>query len=931
VAEGKSAKRLAARGGTEAPPVAWHALAAAEVLSAQGVESAVGLPAAEARDRLLRAGPNELPRPPKRPLWKAVAQQFGEALVLVLLGATLVSAALGEWTDAFVILAIVLLNAVLGVVQERRAEKALEALEKLASPSARVLRDGVPLDVPSRELVPGDILLLETGQHVPADARLIETVNLATEEAPLTGESAPVDKDAGARLEARVSMAERATVVFSGTVVARGRGRAVVTGTGLGTEIGRIATLLGTVDKEETPLQKRLDQVGKMLAILTLVVCAIVFAEGILSGEPALEMFLTAVSLAVAAIPEGLPAVVTIVLALGMQNMVKRNVVIRRLRAVETLGSTTVICSDKTGTLTQNAMVVRRFWVATAGGAVDGEGYAARGGFRADGGADLAGAPAGDIGLLLRIAALCNDAHLVTRDGETRIAGDPTEAALLVAAAKRGVLRDVLEESAPRIHEVAFDSTRKRMATIHREKAGGIFVAVKGAPGSVLERCTHLLVGGREEPLTEAWRARVEAEFAARAREALRVLGFAYRTGHGAPRSGDADAVERDLVFAGLLAMADPARPEAAESIRVCREAGMRPVMITGDAADTALAIARDLALAEEGAAAVTGRDLAAMDDGELRERVESIAVYARVAPEDKLRIVEALQSRGHVVAMTGDGVNDAPALKKAAIGVAMGKVGTDVAREASDMVLTDDNFASIVAAVEEGRGIFDNIRKFIFYLLSCNMSEILTLFIAILVGMPRPLVPVQILWINLVTDGAPALALGMEPKEPGIMKRPPRRPDERVLSRSVLTEIVFYGLCITMAVVGAYAVALRLLAPEVAAGRITAEASLAAARTTAFVAMALSQLVHSLNCRSPRASLFRLGLLSNPHLLGAIGLSAAMTVLAVYTPIGNAIFQTAPISGMILAAALAAAAIPLVIGEVFKLAARAGAKPVVS
>ena len=890
-------------------PVAWHTLHVGDSLARLEVRPEKGLTGAGAKERLERYGPNELPSGVETPLWKKVLAQFRDVVVLVLLGATAVSAALGEWTDAAVILAIVLLNTILSFFQERRAERALDALKKLAAPMAHVLRDGRPEEIPSREIVPGDLLLLEAGQFVPADARIVESMNFAVEEAALTGESVPVEKDAGAVFEADVAMGERANLVYSGTVVSRGRGSAVVTATGGGTELGRIANLLGGVEKEETPLQKRLDQVGKILAVLTLVICGIVFAVGRLRGEPALEMFLTAVSLAVAAIPEGLPAVVTIVLALGMQNMVKRHVIIRRLRAVETLGSTTVICSDKTGTLTQNAMVVRCFWMASGAGGVTGEGYEPRGEFRLDSGEAPSGEVRGDLLAMLRIAALCNDARLISEEGRTRLSGDPTEGALVAAAAKFGLERAALERETPRVQEAAFDSVRKRMSTIHRGPAGGTEALVKGAPDLLLARCAKIRIGGREEPLTDEWRRRILDANREFARDALRVLAMAYRPGVDAAGPPDAETLERDLVFAGLLAMSDPPRPEVADSIRICRRAGIRPVMITGDYADTALAVGRDLGLVEEDTEVVTGRELVAMSDETLRERVQSVAIYARVAPEDKLRIVEALQEGGQIVAMTGDGVNDAPALKRAAIGVAMGRSGTDVAREASDMILTDDNFSSIVAAVEEGRGIFDNIRKFVFYLLSCNISEVLTLFISILVGLPRPLVPVQILWINLVTDGAPALALGVEPKERGIMHRPPRPPSEGVLNRATLAEIALYGAFITAAALAAFIIALRIYGSE----------DLAHARTAAFGTMAFSQLVHSLNCRSPRESVFRLGVLKNLYLLAAIAVSAGMTFFAIYTPFGNSVFQTAPIAGADLVVCGALSISPLLFGEIYK------------
>jgi P-type Ca2+ transporter type 2C len=914
-------------------PSPWHALPVGEAARALETDLQRGLSAAEARARLERYGPNQLQEKGGRHWLQMVADQFKDVVIWVLLIAVVISALLGELTDAVVIVVIVLLNAVLGVVQESKAERSLEALKRMAAPHARAVRDGQAAEIRASDLVPGDVVLLEAGNFIPADLRLVEAASLRVEEASLTGESVPVEKRAESVLEPDTETGDRVNLAYAGTTVAVGRGKGLVTATGTHTELGQIARMLGEVEAERTPLQERLDGLGRSLAALVLGVCVVVFAAGWLRGRSLLEMFLTAVSLAVAAIPEGLTAVVTIVLALGMGNMVRRHVIVRRLRAVEALGSITVICTDKTGTLTQNEMTVRCFLEGEGRGSLTGGGYVPEGDFRRG---DTVLVPLREPALrrMLEIAALCNDASLRRGDGGWTASGDPTEVAILVAASKAGLQREELEREMPRRGEVPFDSDRKRMSTLHELPGRGFRVMVKGAPDELLRCCTRAQAGDEIRPLEAGQREEIERASREFAEQALRVLGFAYLDLPGPPREMTPD-IERDLVFAGLMGMIDPPRQEAADAVRLCQRAGIRPVMITGDYPATADAIGRELGITDGRTAALAGAELRKLSDEELRRRADEVAIYARVSPADKLRIVEAHQQNGQIVAMTGDGVNDAPALKRADIGVAMGIAGTDVAKGAADIVLTDDNFASIVAAVEEGRGIFDNIRKFVFYLLSCNISEVLTIFISIMAGLPQPLLPVQILWVNLVTDGLPALALGMEPKEPGLMDRPPRDPREGVLTGETVRGVLWYGGFITLATLAAYAHGLYwyCLVPQGHAGLEALaqafrpefwqspgmEPGLLKARTLAFGTLAYSQLAHALNSRSERLSLLRLKPWTNPHLLAAIGLSILAQLLVIYMPLANRIFETVPITGRDLLVGGVLSVSPLFFGEVRK------------
>ncbi|SFR05599.1 calcium-translocating P-type ATPase, SERCA-type [Desulfoscipio geothermicus] len=877
-------------------PDIWQTMSAEETAVRLQVDTSRGLGADEARARLERVGLNTLEKGPDIALWQMFLNQFKDFMVLVLLAATAISGFLGEWSDAVTISIIVLLNAILGVVQEQRAERSMEALRELTSPEARVVRDGVEIKIPAAELVPGDIVLLEAGDRVPADIRLARTVDLEAVEAVLTGESNPVCKHTRP-LEKQVGPADAGNMLYMGTVLTRGRGLGIVVATGMATEVGQIAGMIKEAEQEPTPLQRRLAQLGKGLVTFCLAVCAVVVIVGIQRGEPVYRMFLTGVSLAVAAIPEGLPAIVTVALAIGVQRMINRNSIIRRLPAVETLGCATFICSDKTGTLTQNEMTVRRVHLAGRELEVTGEGYDPKGKFKGDG-LDTQGA---DFAKMMSIAALCNNATLVRnniavgglfrkpgqkKDPAWTVSGDPTEGALLVMAAKAGFWRERLEKKMRRLAEIPFDSDRKRMTVIYKTAGGRTEAYIKGAPDVVLGLCTHFLRDGRPVPLDKRTRGSILAANSAMADGALRVLAVAYRELSPGMNAGEAapEEIESNLVFVGLAGMIDPPRPAAIQAVHTCRRAGIRVAMITGDHRLTARAVAREMGIAGRGSRVLTGAELEEMSEEELARVAENVHVYARVSPRHKLRIVRALKRNGHVVAMTGDGVNDAPAVKEADIGIAMGVSGTDVTREASAMVLADDNFSSIVAAVEEGRGIYDNIRKFIRYLLSCNVGEVLVMFLAVLGGMPLPLLPIQILWMNLVTDGLPAMALGVDPIDRNIMRRPPRDPQESIFSHGLGWRILSSGTVIAV-------LTLAVFGLSYADGR-----NLDLARTMAFNTLVFLQLVYVFSCRSEHATIWELGWLSNPHLVGATLISAVLQISVNYIPFLQPVFHTVPL-----------------------------------
>ena len=799
-------------------------------LSKLSTDAKHGLAAAEVATRRARYGWNQLAEEPPVPLWKKILAQFQELVIWILIAAAVISGVIGDWIDTAAILAIVILNAAISLFQEEKAGRALAALQRMSSPTVKVVRDGILLSVPARELVPGDRIELEAGDNIPADARLLNAYGSRTQEATLTGESVPIDKQAECVLDNGTPLGDRRNMVFMGTVVSAGKASAVVVATGMATELGQIAGMLQRFQAEPTPLQHRMAELGKVLIAVCLVIVGVIFSLQLLRGGKFLDVLLISVSLAVAAVPEGMPAIVTLTLALGLGRMVQRNALVRKLPSVETLGCVTVICSDKTGTLTRNEMTVREIIAGTKRYEVTGIGYAPQGSFLirgaaehaavANGAVTLPGAVAaadgetvtpteeGELLMALTIAGRCNHARVGRAEdgsGAWQVVGDPTEGALLVAALKAGI--DIGEPQLNVLYEIPFDSQRKTMSVVVREPDSAVRMYTKWAPEVVLEKCTALRCCGNIEPLTAERRKQIAQESAAMAGRALRVLAVAYRNYPAEePLFGELGAPdEKDLVFCGLIGMIDPAREEVFQAVRKCRAAGIRPIMITGDHPATALAIARELQIAAVDEHAISGAELDAMTDAELTAKIGTSSVFARVAADHKLRIVRALKQLGHVVAMTGDGVNDAPAVKAADIGIAMGITGTDVTKEASDMVLTDDNFASIVSAVEEGRGIFDNIQKFVHYLLSCNAGEVLLMFFAALVGWPVPLTAIQILWINLVTDGLPALALGLEPPERDIMSRQPRRSEEGVITWRNGIGIAAHGVLIAVAAIAGF------------------------------------------------------------------------------------------------------------------------------
>ncbi len=851
-----------------------------------------GLLEDEVRRRLQKYGSNVLKEKKKKTPFMMFLDQFRDFMILVLIAAAIISGIIGELTDTIAIIVIVILNAVIGFVQEYRAEKAMTALKKMAAPYAAVVREGKQSDIPSAELVPGDMVILEAGKIVPADMRITEAAQLKVEEAALTGESIPVEKHIKPLPDEKLPLGDRKNMVYKGTIVSYGRGRGIVVATGMNTEIGKIASMLQEEEEVKTPLQKRLANFGRKLAIAVLVICAIVFAVGIMRGEPPLLMLLTAISLAVAAIPEALPAVVTISLALGAKKMVQQNALIRKLPAVETLGSVTYICSDKTGTLTLNKMAVEEIYLH--GEIVKSEKLKVKSEketnpplppFAKGGRGGITQLICSPIHYLMTALALSNDA---TVDKDDKVIGDPTETALYKAAYDAGFRKDELVRDFPRIAEIPFDSERKCMTTIHKRPPefsplprGGFVSFTKGAIEILMEKSINVLTseGLAEIDIDEI--NRVNDNMAA---EGLRVIGIAMKTWDSPPEDISPEKTESNLTLLGLVGMMDPPREEAREAVSLCREAGVRPVMITGDHPVTAKAVARRIGIVDDNSKSIiTGTELAELSLEEFEEKVEHLRVYARVAPEQKLKIIRALQDKGQFVAMTGDGVNDAPALKRADIGVAMGITGTDVAKEAAHMILLDDNFATIVKAVKEGRKIYDNIRKFVKYLLTTNSGEIWTLFLAPLIGLPIPLLPIHILWINLMTDGLPALALSVEPAEGNVMKRPPRHPKESIFAHGLGIHAVWVGLLMA-------GIVLFVQAWSIKTGH-------AHWQTMVFTVLCLTQLGHVLAIRSEKESLFKIGLLSNKPLLGAVILSFLFQMATIYVPVLNPIFKTEPLS----------------------------------
>jgi Ca2+-transporting ATPase len=988
----------------------WHSQTPEQVAQALEADLNSGLTSTETEERLARYGLNELIEQPRPGFWQMLLAQFNNFVIIILIVAASISFAIGlreygesgeitEFVEAGAIVAIVILNAVIGVVQESKAEEALAALKKMAAPDAHVIRDGHRTVVPARQVVPGDLVLLEAGNYVPADLRLVETANLKIEEASLTGESFPVLKQADDVLAQDAPLGDRRNMAYMSTMVTYGRGRGMVTATGMQTQIGRIAEMIQSYEEEPTPLQVKLDQLGKWLGWASLAICGVVFIVGVLRDVEFIEMFLIAVSLAIAAVPEGLPAIVTINLAIGMREMARRNALIRRLPAVETLGSASAICSDKTGTLTQNEMMVTRLVYldergassldeplaparsagggassldeplapaasaelpstaqlagqvsrarSAGGGAssngselqLSGEGYRPWGFFHQGGHVvDIEKFP--HIQLLLRAAALCNDAQLEVSEGEGeeltyRLVGDPTEGALVVAAAKAGLWREEEEGRFPRVAEVPFDSIRKRMTTVHRVDrmrgerreetvnsplpspflSSDHVAFVKGAPDVILDLSTHILDGDQVWPLDPARREAILGHNQEMATQALRVLGVAYRPLETVPDEPTHEALEHDLVFIGLAGMIDPARPEVMAAIEVARNAGIRTLMVTGDYPGTARAIAEEIGLLRPGGRVVTGAELEKMGDATLTAQVDRIDVFARVSPKHKVRIVEALKARDQVVAMTGDGVNDAPALKRANIGVAMGITGTDVSKETADMVLTDDNYVSIVSAVEQGRIIYSNIRKFVYYLLSCNLAEIMIIFIATLLNWETPLTAIQLLWLNLLTDGAPALALGLEKGDPDVMQRQPRPIREPIINREMQLGMLIQTLFITSTVLLAFRI-----------GHSWGDVALA--ESMAFVTLSVSELARAYTSRSEHFSLWGIGVFSNKYMQYAVVASLVLLALVVYVPFLQPIFNTAPLGVQEWGVMLPLIFVPSVAAEITKWFLRRSSPP---
>jgi Ca2+-transporting ATPase len=904
--------------------MAWHTLEADETLARLQSDLQRGLSAGKAQQRLQRYGPNELVDRGGVSPWRILWGQLTSIMVVILIVAGVIAAVLGDLEDTIVILALVIINTLIGFTQEYRAERSMAALKSMAVPTVRVRRDGKVQEMPAPQLVPGDVVLLEAGNRVPADGRLLESAGLQVQEAALTGESVPVTKLATTIADAEIALGDRRNMVYMGTEVTTGRAEYVATGTGMQTELGKIADLIQTVEGEETPLQRRLDQLGKQLAVLALVIVGLVFVMGLWRGDSIEILLLTAISLAVAAVPEGLPATVTIALSLGAQRMLQRNALIRKLPAVETLGSVTTICSDKTGTLTENRMTVTVLDIAGTKLELAGE--------QALPIPNLHDKPG--LAFLLAGAALANDAKPSFEEAQNAgdILGDPTEVALVVASNRQGMHKSRLDRLFPRVAEDPFDSERKRMTTLHRRPttdgaapANGQIADLlndlvkvgeskyigfsKGAVDGLLDIASHAWLDDRMVPLDDALRERVLAANAEMAANGLRVLGVGYRLLDEIPpevSAGNADALEDNLVIVGMIGMIDPARPEVREAVRTCREAGIRVKMITGDHPATAAAIARELGIAEEGSRAIVGVELNKMGDEELSRELGEVAVFARVAPEHKLRIVKALQSNGEIVAMTGDGVNDAPALKQAEIGVAMGITGTDVTKEAGDMVLRDDNFATIVAAVSEGRVVYANIRKFIRYLLTGNIAEIIVVLVTPFFGMPLALLPLQILWINLLTDGLPALALGIEPAESNVMRQPPRSPTENILGQGMGWQIGFSGLLLALLSAGVGYWAWRNNNPDW--------------QTMIFTTLTFGQMAAVLSLRSDSESFFRFGIRRNPLLIGAVALTVVLQLLVTYQPFLQELFETTALTAADLLICIGLGVIMLVGVEVEKL-----------
>lgn len=882
----------------------WFSKSGEDVANFFETDMIKGLSSEQVEEKRSVYGTNEIVSKNKKSIAKMILEQFQDFMIIILIIAAVISGVVGQsngegFTDSIIILVIVILNAVIGVIQELKAQKSLESLKNLSAPHSKVIRDGKLQDLESKYLVPGDIVVLETGDYVPADLRLIEAVNLKTQEAALTGESLPVEKTTEKIDKEDIGIGDRLNQAFSSSLVTYGRGKGIVVSIGMQTEVGKIATMLDSVDDSETPLSRRLEALGKTLGIAALVICLVIFAVGsFVHGREIFEMFMTAVSLAVAAIPEGLPAISTIVLSIGVQRMVKRNAIIRTLPSVETLGSATVICSDKTGTLTQNKMTVEKIFYNNEIFGVEEKKYNVDDHLR----------------LLMNSMILCNDTK-VTKDGEEfKLAGDPTETALVDLGIKLNMLKTTMDDENPRVEEIPFDSERKLMSTVNNTNQG-LFVYTKGGVDEILSKCSKIYLDNQEMALSAENINYIKQVNEEMAKGALRVLAMAYKRVDKVPTRNEMNNLESELVYIGMVGMIDPARPEAKEAVEKCKTAGIKPVMITGDHKVTAMAIAKDIGILENESEAITGSELEKMPQEELEKNVKNYSVYARVSPEHKVRIVKAWQSQGEVVAMTGDGVNDAPALKTADIGAAMGIVGTDVAKEAADVVLTDDNFATIVSAVEEGRRIYDNILKAVQYLLSSNIGEIIVLFVATMFGwLAEPLLPIHILWINLVTDSLPALALSVDPAEKDIMKRKARK-DKNIFSKGMTFRVIYQGIMVGVLTLLAFCIGCRfdfasLANPEVAM----------TAQTMAFAVLAMSELVHAYNVRSNKESIFKLKLKTNMVLVLATLVSLLLMVVVLGVPVLQGMFEVTELSITNWVWVILLSLAPLTIVEILKL-----------
>ncbi|ACL74681.1 cation-translocating P-type ATPase [Ruminiclostridium cellulolyticum] len=858
-----------------------------------------GLTDKEARRKLEKHGPNLLSERKRISPIKILFEQFTDLMVIILMISTVISGFMGEMTEAITIIAIIVVNAIMGFVQEYRTERTMEALKSLAAPYAKVIRNEQQASIPAEDIVPGDVIVLETGDRIAADAAILECNSLHIDESLLTGESLPVEKHQLKNKNVLMDPFDKKSSVYMGTVVTGGRAKAVVYATGMKTEMGSIADMIQNIEDDETPLQKRLGHLGKFIAVGCLIICAIVSFTGIIRGEKLFNMLLSGISLAVAAVPEGLPAIVTISLALGVQRMLKRNALIRKLPAVETLGCASVICSDKTGTLTENKMTVRKMYASGYRLDITGNGYNLEGNFLVDN-KPTDPVRVDGIRLALEIGALCNNSvishpvpehttvgkikSIFSKQESFKISGDPTEIALTIAAAKAGINETYLKRSYKRIDEIPFDSERKCMSIICKNNCGELLVFTKGAPDVIIDKCSRILSSRGVIKLDELTRRSIIKLNDTMANDALRVIGVAYRKLETGKYNPGKTNIENELIFVGLMGMIDPPRKEAVEAVRKCRLAGIKPVMITGDHKLTATAIAKELNIYSMGDQVLTGRELDVMNEAQLEKIADSVSVYARVSPKHKLMIVRALKKTGHIVAMTGDGVNDAPAVKEADIGVSMGITGTDVTKEASSMILLDDNFATIIAAVEEGRVIYNNIRKFIRYMLACNLGEVLTMFLGMLLWLPIPLMPIQILWVNLVTDGLPAIALGLDPPENDIMFRRPRGAHDSIFSHGLLKLIIARGIFIGLSTLGIFVTVMYFVN------------NVELARTAAFMTLVLTQLVHVFECKSETRNIFEIDIFNNMPLVLAIICSLAMILAVVYIPSLQGIFETVPL-----------------------------------